>query len=157
MRSRTGATARLRHEPSARYRRSRVRHWPALRCDAPLRASVSAVGRVVGRLARTAGAVGDLWRQADAHEVRDGVQDVTLPTEERAVVVSILRRRRPPPPGRVGDHVVGGEPDDVVPSGRGRSQVKGVGGPPGEKVDEDEPAHAQVHTDPSTMRCNVGR
>jgi len=48
-------------------------------------------------------------------------------------------------PGGVGDHLVGVGPDDVVPGGGGGSQVKGVGGPPGEEVDEDEPAHAHVH------------
>ena len=47
--------------------------------------------------------------------------------------------------GGVGDHLVGVGPDDVVSSGRGGSQVTGVGGPPGEEVDEDEPAHAQLH------------
>ena len=75
--------------------------------------------------------------QAEAHKVRDGVEDLTVPTEERAVV-SPCCDDEGCAPGGVGDHLVGGGPDDVVSSGRGGSQDTRVGGPPGKEVDEDQ-------------------
>ena len=92
---------------------------------------------------------------ADAHEVRDGVEDLTLPTEERAVVPPCCYDDGRALDG-VGDRVVGGGPDDVVPSGRGGSQVTGL-------VARQEKRLTRMNlpmprsTDRSTMRCNVGR
>ena len=92
--------------------------------------------------------------QADALEVRDGVDDLSLPAEERAVV-SPCRDDDGCAPGGVGD-LAGVGPDDVVPSGHGGSQVTGIGGRHEKRLTRMNLPIPNC-TDRSTIRANVGR